>query len=133
MPGPAPDCVSTHRRRRAPGTLKKRAEFLKLAKGLRRNGQAFALQVGLAEKPAGRFGFTVTKKTGNAPERNRIRRRLRAAAAELSFQGSPAVDAVIVARRACLSVPFTRLVADLDAQLTGARARLAAGSELPAV
>lgn len=131
MSGSAPDCDPSRRRPRAPDTLKKRAEFLKLAKGLRRNGPTFALQVGPATGTNGRFGFTVTKKTGNAPERNRIRRRLRAAVAELPFVDAAEVDAVIVARRECLAVPFSRLVADLSARLASARIMLARDPALP--
>lgn len=68
------------------------------------------------DQPGARIGFTVTKKVGNAVERNRIRRRLREAV-RLSEALSPApeTDYVLVARREALSVPFVRLKADLEA------------------
>ena len=65
-----------------------------------------------------RFGFTVTKKTGNSVERNRIRRRLREAvrlhAAELAKTG---MDYVLVGRRDALTLSFSDLVTDLKQAL----------------
>ncbi len=61
-----------------------------------------------------RFGFTVTKKLGNAVARNRIRRRLKAAI--LASAGSRTMagfDYVVVARSAAFDRPFDDLVADL--------------------
>jgi len=61
-----------------------------------------------------RFGFTVTRRVGKAVERNRIRRRLKAA-----IVGAAAVharrdfDYVVIARRAALTLPFAALVADM--------------------
>lgn len=96
--------------------LKKRSEFLAVATGGRTDRRAFALQ-GLArsdEDPSSRVGYTVTKKTGNAVERNRIRRRLRAAIAQIGDDSiPPSADFVIIGRRAALSLPFTDLVRDL--------------------
>lgn len=45
-------------------------------------------------KPA-RFGFTMTKKMGNAVHRNRLRRQLRAIAWELVRDGVTGVDVVV--------------------------------------
>ena len=59
--------------------LKTRAEFVAVARGRRasRNGIVLqALKTGVEDTGV---GFTVTKKAGNAPERSRIKRRLRAA------------------------------------------------------
>ncbi len=58
--------------------LKQRADFLAAAKGAKVPAGAFVLQA--RERGDGapaRFGFTVSKKVGNAVERNRVRRRLR--------------------------------------------------------
>lgn len=112
----------------APGsvpTLKKRAEFQGLAKGLRRNTRSFTLLAGPARHDVSRFGFTVTRKVGTATERNRIRRRLKAAAATLGPASLPGIDAVIIARRECLAHPFERLCADLAAEMGAARRRIA--------
>ena len=83
---------------------------------------AFVLQA----RPRGdeappRFGFTVSKKVGNAVERNRVRRRLREIvrrhAALLPQAGH---DYVLIGRRAALSMPFERM----SAEFTGALKRL---------
>lgn len=67
---------------------------------------------------AARFGFTVTKKLGNAVRRNRIRRRLKAAVAALAKTHAAAgFDYVIVARNAAFDRPYADLVADLATAL----------------
>lgn len=123
--------------------LKKRAEFVAASKGRRFSGPCFTLQaikrgrVGTpddaAQSEEPRLGFTVTKKTGNSVERNRIRRRLKGAlAASASELGEndlvkPLHDYVLVARRAAISAPFSNLVAELTSAFAGVhRARSSA-------
>jgi ribonuclease P protein component len=66
-----------------------------------------------------RFGFTVTKKLGNAVTRNRIRRRLKAAISELApEQAQPGFDYVVVARSAAFDRPYTDIIADLKRAFT---------------
>lgn len=99
-------------------TLKKRAEFLAVAKGVRAPRRAFVLQAlcGHGEAGAPRVGYTVTKKTGNAVERNRIKRRLRAAIREVApIAAAPACDYVLIGRRAALDISFSALKKDLAA------------------
>lgn len=61
-----------------------------------------------------RFGFTITKKLGNAVTRNRIRRRLKAAISQLApHKAQAGYDYVVVARSAALDRPFGDIVADL--------------------
>ena len=73
-----------------------------------------------------RVGFTVTRKVGNAVERNRARRRLRAAAADVLSQGAKrGHDYVLIARRETLRRDF----ADLLADLAGALRTLGAGGD----
>ena len=95
--------------------LTKRSQFQRAARGNRAGRSAFGLQAIAAPDPEPGIGFTVTKKTGNSPERNRIKRRLRAAVTACARDFVPAHDYVLVGRREALSEPFAKLVADLGA------------------
>lgn len=62
-----------------------------------------------------RFGITVTKKIGNAVERNRIKRRLREALRhEAGVAASPGHDYVLVANRAALDDDFATIARELS-------------------
>ena len=114
-------------------TLKKRAEFQRVRGGGRATSAAFVLEgkprvtlepgdgeragAGQAGAVGPRFGFTITKKIGNAVVRNRIRRRLRAALQEIAGSAHPASDYVIVARTAAAEQTFATLVEDLKRAL----------------
>ena len=82
-----------------------------------------------------RIGFTVSKKVGNAVERNRVRRRLREVArlsetARNKGQLRAGYDYVLVGRRAALKLPFARIADEFSEaldRLHSARSR-AAGS-----
>ena len=95
--------------------LTRRSQFLKAARGNRAGRSAFGLQAVPAAAPEAGVGFTVTKKIGNAPERNRIKRRLRAAAAACARDFRSGHDYVLLGRREALAEPFDKLVADLGA------------------
>lgn len=105
--------------------LKKRADFVAVGRGRRIEKPGFVLQAAARPRPAegetgeapsqtARFGFTVTKRLGNAAIRNRIRRRLREAVrlADRSLARA-GVDYVLVGRKAALDLPFQQLVADV--------------------
>ena len=95
--------------------LIKRSQFQRAARGNRAGRSAFGLQVIAAESAEPGIGLTVTKKSGNSPERNRIKRRLRAAVTACARDFIPHHDYVLVGRREALSEPFAKLVADLGA------------------
>jgi len=95
--------------------LRQRADFLAVANGARVNSPAFVLQSRSRDDGGPiRVGFTVTKKNGNAPERNRIRRRLRELVKRLDpVSMQPHHDYVLVGRRDALSRPFAAMLDDL--------------------
>lgn len=104
------------------GRLTRRSEFLAAARGRRFHSELVTLQGLKRMAPQGetapggfRVGLTVTKRVGQATERNRIKRRLRRAVAE-AIAASPLkadLDIVVVARRPCLDSPYPALVSDL--------------------
>ena len=100
-------------------TLKRRAEFLRVRGGWRWTTPGFVLEARARVEtgeapPTTRFGFTVTKQTGKATVRNRIRRRLKAAVREAAAEhASAGFDYVVFARPAALDRPFGDLKSDL--------------------
>lgn len=98
--------------------LRRRADFVRLRQGRRRNRTAFQLQSAPNTFDVIRVGITVTRQVGNAVIRNRIRRRLREAALMvLPTLGIPGTDYVMVARLAALDRPWPALLDDLRGAL----------------
>jgi ribonuclease P protein component len=97
--------------------LTRRAQFVAAARGARTHKRAFVLQRAPNGAEDARIGFTVTRRTGNAVERHRIRRRLKAAAMHNVSQFAPGHDYVLIGRRDALHEPFERLVGELKAAL----------------
>jgi ribonuclease P protein component len=104
----------------APAHLRRRADFLRVAQGRRCAAPGLVLQARARADgdPAPRVGFTVSKKVGNAVERNRVKRRLRALAHRLiPLYARPGHDYVLIGRRAALTRSHTALVEDLHRAL----------------
>jgi ribonuclease P protein component len=105
--------------------LRQRADFLAAASGIKVPAAAFVLQARKRRDggPA-RFGFTVSKKVGNAVERNRVRRRLREIV-RLSAESwlRAGHDYVLIGRRAALNLPFARMAQDFEGALRQAHTR----------
>jgi ribonuclease P protein component len=122
----APDCAPASSG--AIPRLKHRAEFLRVAgAGRKFVAPGLILQV-LRRAPAApeaagcpdakRVGYTASRKVGIAVARNRARRRLRAAVAEIiPYCAAPGHDYVLVARAATLKRPYPALVEDLKTAL----------------
>jgi ribonuclease P protein component len=107
------------------GRLKARPDFLRVAAASRKCvTPGLILQVapappgaadGTEEDAEPRLGFTASRKVGTAVERNRARRRLRAAAHEvMETHARAGRDYVLIARRGTLARPFASLLQDLE-------------------
>ena len=109
------------------GRLTRRPEFLRVAAARRKWATpGLILQARRREPEAAceaasapiRLGLTVSRKVGNAVQRNRARRRLRAAAREvLPHEGRPGFDYVVIGRRGTLTRPYQDLLEDLRSAL----------------
>jgi ribonuclease P protein component len=94
--------------------LRRRADFLAAHGGRKAHSALMTVEMrARGDEAPPRLGFTVTRRVGSAVERNRIRRRLRAAAAEGLVAARAGCDYVIVARRGAIDAAFMRLVGDL--------------------
>lgn len=109
--------------------LKKRADFLRVA-SVRRKWAAPGLVLQAAPAPEdvdsdiSRVGFTVTKKVGNAVIRNRVKRRLRAAAREIiPLHGKPGWDYVLIGRQQTVGRDFKDLEIDLKTAISRVAAK----------
>jgi ribonuclease P protein component len=102
--------------------LKRRADFLRVA-AVRRRAVRDGLVLQAAPQPEAetgelRVGYTASRRVGNAVVRNRAKRRLRAAAAEvLARDGRKGTDYVLIARADTPSRPYRDLVGDLAGAL----------------
>ena len=124
--------------------LKRRREFLLVAAQgrkwvapgliLQANPHSAAATLGSTESaaPALRVGFTVSRKVGNAVVRNRVRRRLRAAAElVIPLLARQDCDYVVIGRRQSLKRPFPALVQDLEQAIRKVRAERVAAVRQP--
>lgn len=107
-----------------PPRLKRRAEFLAVARGRKAAMPSLVLQsMPRSDDAPARLGFTVTRKVGNAVVRNRTRRRLKEAArllfAERAAADAPVLghDLVLVGRAATRGRRFDLLIDDLATAL----------------
>jgi len=98
------------------GRLKKRSDFLRVKQEQRSwvSGSVI-VQVGAFEAGKQRFGVVATKNLSKrAVDRNRVKRRLRAAAADiLPAKAQSGLCFVLVGRAKTLSVPYDELLRDL--------------------
>ncbi len=95
--------------------LKKRADFLVMRNGKKWTAHGLILLIRDNDSGETRVGFTVTKKTDkSAVRRNRIKRRLRAVAADiLPLHARTGVDYVFIGREQTATRPYHLLQNDL--------------------
>lgn len=124
MNTPTPEYAETKAAARNLGRLVKRSQFLAVAAGDRKWAAPGVVLQALAQTPTGsaasgiRVGFTASRRVGGAVARNRAKRRLRAAAAEiLPRNGLPNTDYVLIARKRTLARPYGDLLTDLQSAL----------------
>jgi ribonuclease P protein component len=114
--------------------LRHRKDFVTAKSGVRVQVGAFELQV--RKRRGGgpiRVGFTVTKRIGNAVERNRVRRRLREVVRLLPAAGMrPGHDYVLLGRRAALAEPFDRMLEEFTRALARVHAERPGAPRRPA-
>lgn len=110
--------------------LRQRADFLAAATGMKVPLTAFVLHARKrGDNGPVRVGFTVSKKVGNAVERNRVRRRLREIVRHSNQNRMQSGhDYVLVGRRAALTLPFDRLAQDFEGALRRTQAGRNTGS-----
>jgi len=105
------------------GRLLKRADFLRVAATrVKWAAPGLILQAAPMPDPSSedyiRVGFTTSKKVGGAVERNRARRRLRAAVAEVfPFEAGSGRDYVVIGRTETLTRSYSLLLQDLRTAL----------------
>jgi ribonuclease P protein component len=119
---------------RALGRLTKRQDFVAAASGRRFHTERMTVQGRLRGNDALglRFGLTVTKKVGHATERNRIKRRLRAAIRSAAADHAALdVDVVVIGRRDILAADFDGLIEDLRRALKAVTKPKAAARNAP--
>lgn len=99
-------------------TLKKRKDFLRVAKGFKVVTSSIILQAALslcAENPAPKVGYTTSKKIGKATVRNRAKRRMRALVREffpkLALNN---VEYVLIGRHNTAECSFDILKRDME-------------------
>ena len=98
-----------------PERLTRRSDFLAARRGEKRRARLFLVEVLKRGEGPPRVGFTVTKKTGKAVKRNRIRRRLKEAVRlHVADDMAAGNDYVVVAREEVASAPFGLIAAELQ-------------------
>ena len=105
--------------------LRTRPEYLAVAKGVRVVRPGFVLQARPRSEAAGepRFGFTASRKTGNAVTRNRIRRRLKELARAEAAAAPAGVDFVLIGRKDAAGRDFAAMSSELRSAIADAAKR----------
>lgn len=104
--------------------LRKRVEFTSVqAEGRRRSAAHFVVITRRKDSPPSRLGITTSRKVGNAPQRNRIRRWVREFFRRRQAALQPPLDVVVIARSGAADLKFSDVERELANALRLADAR----------
>jgi ribonuclease P protein component len=109
--------------------LRSRPDYLATSKGTRVVQPGFVLVAAPraeAASPA-RFGFTVSRRVGNAVTRNRVRRRLKELARNAANKAAAGVDYVLIGRTAAVDRDYAAMAHDLATALARIAGTAASG------
>ena len=128
---PIGDTVSVRFTREA--RLLKHADFRRVYEQGRRHFSAnlTAFYVALPDAVGPRLGFTVSRALGGAVDRNRMKRRLRAATQAAWNRFSSAVDVVVNPKKTVLTADYATLVEEMRKALAVIEKHVAAGQAKP--
>ncbi|MGB0920053.1 MAG: ribonuclease P protein component [Alphaproteobacteria bacterium] len=105
--------------------ITKRADFLRAARGRKAARPSLVLQMwDRGDNEPCRVGFTASKKVGNAVQRNRAKRRLRAAVGKVfADHAQPGRDYVLIARKNTPNEEFSQIIQDLMSSIAAVERR----------
>jgi ribonuclease P protein component len=99
-------------------SLKRHKEFrYTYARGRSQSLPLFTLVYAKSRLDTVRIGFSVSKRIGNAVQRNRAKRRMRAALTPLLHSISGGFNVIFVAKQEVLSAPFPELSREMETLL----------------
>ena len=99
--------------------LRRRGDFLRIQqRGRKRHTQNFVVAcVKQSPSASSRFGFSVSRRVGNAVVRNRVKRRLREFVRIHRAELAAAADFVFIAKPGAAELSYAELVAELRSSL----------------
>lgn len=99
--------------------MKKRADFVAVQTSGRSKAASAFVILAIPGGTELTVGYTASKKLGNAVERNRAKRRMRAVVHEVTkaLQDLPPARVVLIARHSVLTSPFLKMVESLKVAL----------------